>query len=623
MTRNASPYIAYRGIKFNIPLDARTPSYSDAGDSAQANIANVWEMNFWTEFLDEMARNDYNALSLWNLHPFPSMVLVPQYPNAALKDVCKTTMPLSPTLEGRAMSTPASLKNQITLKEIAIEEKIGFWQNVMRYGADRGIGFYLFTWNIFTYGTESSGYGFIDSIYDTKTEDYFRKSVKAIITTYPLLKGIGITAGENMSRDTDFDEAWLYRTYGQGINDALAQDTSRSFRLIHRTHFTDVNLIYKHFSALNPRCSLDLSYKYSMAHAYSSTRPQYTHANKGEQLDDVTTLRTNWDVGNADIGRDARHNIWFTIRDDDYYMFRGGSDPAFIREYIRNMPTDYLQGFFLGSDGYTWGREYISKESEIPHQLILKKRWYSFLLWGRLAYRPDTTDDFFVQTLALRFPDVSAADLFQAWGLASQVIPLVNRFHNQGCELDFLWYPEACMGKYGFHDVNAFIRSSPQSGEGMVSITKYARNVADGEAATGRTPVEVAEELERIACQTLKLADAIPVTGDQELSRTIGDIAALAYLGRYYAEKILGATCKCIATHIEDEAQKIMYQDKAIRHLQEASIRWQVYSDKVSRLYHHQVLSRLIPDITLTPGLPRYIDLTELRQYVDADIKLV
>ena len=78
------PYIKSRGIKFNIPLDARTPSYSDCGDSAQANIINMWDIDFWQEFLDEMARDYYNVLSLWSLHPFPSIVKVPEYPKVAL-----------------------------------------------------------------------------------------------------------------------------------------------------------------------------------------------------------------------------------------------------------------------------------------------------------------------------------------------------------------------------------------------------------------------------------------------------------------------------------------------------------------------------------------------------------
>src|SRR2546423_4005009 len=82
-----SPHIAQRGIKFNIPLDRRTPTYSDSSDSAQSNIPEMWSMNFWRELLDEMTRQRFNTLSLWNLHPFPSIVKVPEYPDVALNDV--------------------------------------------------------------------------------------------------------------------------------------------------------------------------------------------------------------------------------------------------------------------------------------------------------------------------------------------------------------------------------------------------------------------------------------------------------------------------------------------------------------------------------------------------------
>ena len=92
--RQTNPYLEKRGIKFNIPLDARSPSYSDDSDSAQANIANMWETNFWAGKFDEMARHRYNLLSLWSLHPFPSMVRVPEYPNVALADVKRKAGPM-------------------------------------------------------------------------------------------------------------------------------------------------------------------------------------------------------------------------------------------------------------------------------------------------------------------------------------------------------------------------------------------------------------------------------------------------------------------------------------------------------------------------------------------------
>lgn len=82
-----NPHLAARGVKFNLPLDARSPSYSDAGDSAQQNIATFWDMSFWHDYIDRLARHRFNRVSLWNLHPFPSLVRAPEYPDVALADV--------------------------------------------------------------------------------------------------------------------------------------------------------------------------------------------------------------------------------------------------------------------------------------------------------------------------------------------------------------------------------------------------------------------------------------------------------------------------------------------------------------------------------------------------------
>ena len=51
-----TPFVKKRGIKWNIPLDARIPSYDDTGDAAQKNIESVWDFKFWKEYLDHLAR---------------------------------------------------------------------------------------------------------------------------------------------------------------------------------------------------------------------------------------------------------------------------------------------------------------------------------------------------------------------------------------------------------------------------------------------------------------------------------------------------------------------------------------------------------------------------------------
>ncbi|HXS93952.1 MAG TPA: hypothetical protein VN736_05060 [Candidatus Limnocylindrales bacterium] len=133
-----TPHIAQRVIKFNIPLDRRTPTYSDSSDSAQSNIPEMWSMDFWHELFDEMARQRFNTISLWNLHPFPSIVKVPEYPDVALNDVWGNREPfdLKFNMNAKTMSLPFQLGQiAVVVNHMTIDNKIRIWRDVMQYGA--------------------------------------------------------------------------------------------------------------------------------------------------------------------------------------------------------------------------------------------------------------------------------------------------------------------------------------------------------------------------------------------------------------------------------------------------------------------------------------------------------
>ena len=142
-----NPYMAMRGTKFNIPLDARTPSYTDVCDAAQKNIIEMWSFDFWKDYIDNLARYRYNYISLWSLHPFPSLVKVPDYPDVALDDVKRSTVQWKEYYSGNGIGfdAPEILNNLEVLKKITIDQKIAFWRKVMRYAKGRNIDFYFVT----------------------------------------------------------------------------------------------------------------------------------------------------------------------------------------------------------------------------------------------------------------------------------------------------------------------------------------------------------------------------------------------------------------------------------------------------------------------------------------------
>lgn len=566
------PAIARRGIKFNIPLDARTPSYDDTGDAAQQNIAVMWDFAFWREFLDEMARHRYNTLTLWNPHPFPSLVKLENYPDVALDDVCVTKLPVTYRThrewrDGKHRR-PENLK---VVRRMPIDEKIAFWRRVMARARDRGIDVYLITWNVFVDAAEGK-YGITARQDNPKTIAYLRACVGETVRTYPLLAGLGATAGERMQprRDEFAKEKWLWRTYGLGVLDARKADPARKVRFLHRVWQTGVGEVMEQFGSKYPH-TFELGFKYARAHMYSSTRPPFADALCREM---------------------APHRVrcWWNLRNDDIFNFRWG-DPDYVREFLTSLPPKELTaGYHMGSDGYVWGRTFTSRQADAPRTLEIRKHWYRFMLWGRLGYDPKLDRAFFEKVLAARFPGAAAAALYDAWQAASRIIPRVNRFHWRNW--DFMWAVEGCMDRRkGFHTVDDFIATEAMAGSGIVSIRRHVAAERSGKPAEGTTPVEVAGELLKLARSARELsADVRRGTGqpDKELAATLGDVEAMAHLGSYYGEKILGA----VALHAFRTSDDAKRRAAAVAHLSEAVGHWQRYAAVAGAAYRPQLLAR-------------------------------
>ncbi|HLP37648.1 hypothetical protein [Lacibacter sp.] len=587
------PYIKKRGLKFNIPLDIRNPSYQDAGDAAQQNIAEMWNFDFWKQYLDMMARNRYNVLTLWNPHPFPSMIKMKNYPDVALKDVCGTSFPLDkdrtdePTakfIAGCGISQQV-LDNLIVLKKMSIEEKIVFWRKVMGYAKNRGVKVYFITWNIWMNSLAPSGwyrdqknkkgnegkYGINNDQENVKTIAYLREAVKEFILTYPDLAGIGITAGENMEDRTDeYDrEKWLWATYGEGITDAKKIQPGRKIEFIHRHWQSGVDKMVNDFISKYPD-EINLSFKYARARMYATPAPRWAD-------EYVKELK--------------QYNLksWWNVRNDDVFHFRWG-DPAFASAFIKNFPEQITEGYFMGSDSYVWGREFISKHPTSPRQLEVEKHWYNFMLWGRMGYNPDISQTTIEGMLAQRYKGVNSQQLFKAWATASKITSLATKFHWH--DWDFMWAVEGCLDlRKGFHTVEDFINKKPMQGSGIISIPDAVKALLERKDINGITPLQVAASLDSLGDATLVFTKQQHVSEGkytEEYRELLYDMDAFSYLGKYYADKIRAAYYLQAHRVIKDD----LYKQKTIASLKNALIEWRSYAAAASRNYNPQFLSK-------------------------------
>lgn len=596
-----NPYMEMRGPKFNIPLDVRTPSYSDASDAGQKNIPVMWDFDFWTDFIDNLARHRYNYISLWSLHPFPSLVKVPGYEDIALDDVQRSSGNWKElyNLNGVGMDTPEILENPEMIKKITIDEKIAFWKKVMAYGKKRNIDFHFITWNIFDYGTDGK-YGITDDVNNDSTKDYFRKSVKQLFVTYPDLAGIGLTTGENMRIDGQRAnpverEDWAYDTYAKGMLDAAEAMPDRQFTFIHRQHQTGAKEIAQKFKPVIDAENVEFLYcfKYAKAHVYSATEQPYHE--EDNFVEDIGEMKTIWG-----------------LRNDDTYYFRWGA-PDFVREFIENIPYEVAKGIYFGSDQWIWGRDFLTRDPVTPNQLEIEKHWYQWLLWGRLSYDPEISNDRFQDLLSHRFSDTDGGKLLSAWQNASMIYPVTTGFH--WGRLDFQWYIEGCIShpraaenETGFHDVNRFVSLGVHPKSGNQSIPDYVQMKMADSSSTLRSPLEVSKKLHRLTDGALEDLAAFRTNEDKELQYTLNDIRTVAYLGKYYAHKIAGSTYVALYRESNDQ----IYQDQAVKELTEARAQWKKYivqalSQNKNPLWTNRV---------------GYVDWQELTVEVEKDIEI-
>lgn len=391
-------------------------------------------------------------------------------------------------------------------------------------------------------------------------------------------------------------EDWIVQTYAAGTLDALKLQPDRKLRFIHRQHQAGVDLVLEKMKAVREHPNVDFvfSFKYAEAHVYSATR-QYRHENF------------------VPVIREAKVKTLWTLRNDDVYLFRWAA-PDFVREFVKNIPYDVSRGYYYGHDGFVNGREFTQRDAESPRQLEVQKHWLQWMLWGRLGYDPDYSNERIAALLGARYPGTDGRRLLEAWQNASMVCPRVTGFH--WGSLDWKWYIEGTKGikiftdrfggksPTGFHDVETFINVPVHDHAGAQSIPDFVA----GKPTQDLTPLAVADLIDRDVEAAALGIKSFSNVSQKELRLTLDDIAIICEMGRYYADKIRGSTQVAMARASKKQADK----DAAIKTLTEAAEHYKkfvglVTANHVNRLwlsrvgtvdFNHQI-SEALADIAI------------------------
>lgn len=508
--KKEEPRFSFRAIKFNLPWMA----YRQNICLTQQDYV-VRDLKFWESYLDMMAENRFNVLSLWSLHLFHYMVKPKNYPEAT----SFTDMEM------------LSWKN--------------FWTKLFSMAHERGIETYIINWNTFVspsfaaahnlmgYNARPSHFGPGDT--SKIIEKYTKEIITQVINEYPGLDGLGITLGERMGgQSTNERRAWLDRTIFAGMKEA-----NRKVKFVYRAPLSanegsggstsEENDLKtrQQIESLDVVSPAYVEFKYNWSHGHSSPKLFIVH---GGRLTDKYRNPIP----------DKYKYIW-TVRNEDFYLLRWGQ-PDFIREFIENNGDSYVDGCFIGSEVFIPALDYMSKQGEFRDwDYHFQRQWLWYACWGRLLYNPSTPDSIFEDLLAKKYKVGNGKTALNAWRHASNNQLWFAAFH-QG-KVDGSIYTEGFCSwgdnkEPKFIDINSFINHPVLDTTLYVNVADYVKN---GEVVSNGiiSPLQLAKRYDDNNAKLLKEIQALRATNPSATVLVeINDLEAWYWFGQYVSDKL-------------------------------------------------------------------------------------
>jgi len=507
------PRFPFRAVKFNLPW----MGYREHA-SLQLHDATCRDLGFWAGFLDMMADNRFNVLSLWSQHPFHLLVRPIGFPEAWIAD------------------------------DAEFAGWQAFWRGLFALAKERDIETYLVNWNIFVPPGFARAHG-LDYSHDGTThygdgdrseavKGLTRTSITQVIDEYPDLSGLGITLGERMGGMTPQErEDWLLETFAAGMKAAR-----RPVKFIHRgplsadkgsggsTSADSIAITRAGISAMGLASPAVVELKYNWSHGHSTPHLRIVHG--GAIADGY------WNPPPQD------YRLAWTVRNEDFFVLRWG-EPGFIRDFIANNGQPWVTGCFIGSECSIPADEYVMRpEVNAPWRYAYQRQWLFWRLWGRLLHDPATPDAVFTADFDARYGAGTGAGLLAASARACRMPLRFASFIE--ITWDFTSYAEGFLrpvgqpeGKGPFLGIDELIRMRPVEPT-LMGIDEFLVDAGGAHAAGRLTPLQLAAELERDGTEALALIVPFAERGGA-IAFELVDLRIWAGLSRYFAAKLRGA----------------------------------------------------------------------------------
>lgn len=546
-----SPYLEVRGINMFLTVqDIDTPE------------GGFWSDEYWKNYLDMMARNRYNLLDIHALcdavtltfpNGFAHFVSLPDYPEVGV-------------------GAEKAARNMARFRQvIQMAADRGIQVGYMNYEAPPPIG----PWKTRTLGVDERWARVPqDFLNGPRLEDYTRKAVTSFLKQLPGLAMFGFRVGESGQPEDFYKKTYLV---------ALAE-APPALKVYLRTWIADPEKVRD--LAASMKHTLYIEPKYNgeqLGTPYQGTLGGRQYPPSGS-FENYTNKPQNFRI------------LWQIRAHGTHRVFYWGS-PDFVRRTVRSAKFGDGVGFSMEAmEAYMPAADYLHNNPKTDHSFyhwMVDRQWVWHMMWGRSAYDPDVPEQVFESEFVRRFGENAGPVAYRALVEASKIIPFIYQYHSLGMDHqeyapEFengdhafgvrlrLWQGER-LAPYGGNN-DDFLRVDAFDRTAMASPATYVDNRLKGVVTGKMTPFEAAEFLDAAAAKseaTIERAASLSPSSLKNFECIRMDIQALAWLARYYRDRITSATHFAFYERTTHHAELSL----AHRYLKRAAEDWDRLSD--------------------------------------------
>lgn len=481
--------ITYEGAEYDYPL-------------TQKDFAWFYDKAWWTKYLDLLVTERYNALYLWNGHPFTSLLKLPKYPEAQ------------------------------ELPTAQLDQNIAMFQWITAEADKRGIWLLQGFYNIHLSHAFARAHHvpYHLAAPSPLSAEYTRYCLSEFIRSYPNV-GIFMTLGEAMG--PHYGPQWMTEAIIPGVNDGLAalkKQTGHDVTpppIVVRAHATDIDKVMEVSNPLYP--NIDTMFKWN-GESLTWTNVRGPVRAQFERL--VASSKIT--VANIHLLSNLEPFRW--------------ADPDYVRQTVLNFERIGIGGMHIYPMRY-WDWP-VSGDNTSPLLEQTDRDWMWFASWARYAWNPhlDPKQEhaYWAAQLGDRYGSATAGEhllnaLEAAGPCAPTLLPRIGITEGNRQVFALGMTMPQLIDAARFSPAQTLWTGDAPDGE---RLDEYVANEVSHKPHHGQTPIGIADQAVEWSAKAVSEAEAAGpgVSKDrEEYERTLNDLRSIHALMLFYQAKTRAA----------------------------------------------------------------------------------